>query len=170
MGNHSSSTQAMSKKQFLSFLEAVNTDSALQEKLKDAAEPDAVAAIAQSAGFESVSPELVTDFLEYVAAQSTIQQEGDQELSAVSGGLSPLAIAGIASGAVAGAALVGMAAYYTFKGSSGGIDAARVSSVSSVSSVTTEILESSESSYEGSEYYEEGWGGTRLSRRFNPLH
>jgi predicted ribosomally synthesized peptide with nif11-like leader len=66
----------MSKEQFLSFLEAVNTDSALQEKLKDAAEPDAVAAIAKSAGFESVSPELVTDFLEYVAAQSASEQEG----------------------------------------------------------------------------------------------
>jgi len=104
----------MSKDQLRSFLEAVNTDTALQEKLKDAAESDAVAAIAQSAGFESVSPDLVTDFLEYVAAQSAIQQEGDQELSAVSGGLSSLAIAGIASGTVVGAAgivVAGIAAY-----------------------------------------------------------
>ena len=105
----------MSKDQLRSFLEAVNTDTALQEKLKDAAEPDAVAAIAQSAGFESVSPELVTDFLEYVAAQSTIQQEGDQELSAVSGGLSPLAIAGIATGTVVGAAGILVAGYVAHK-------------------------------------------------------
>ena len=102
----------MSKDQLRSFLEAVNTDTALQEKLKDAAEPDAVAAIAQSAGFESVSPELVTDFLEYVAAQSAIETEEAQELSAVSGGLSPLAIAGIATGAVvAGAGVIAGAAY-----------------------------------------------------------
>ena len=104
----------MSKEQFLSFMEAVNTDTALQEKLKDADEPDAVAAIAQSAGFESVSPELVTDFLEYVAAQSTIQQEEAQELSAVSGGLSPLAIAGIASGAVVAGAGVIAGAIWAF--------------------------------------------------------
>ena len=100
----------MSKEQFLSFLEVVNTDTALQEKLKDADEPGAVAAIAKSAGFESVSPDLITDFLEYVAAQSASEQEGEQELSAVSGGLSPLAIAGIASGTavtmLAGAAVI----------------------------------------------------------------
>jgi predicted ribosomally synthesized peptide with nif11-like leader len=96
----------MSKDQLRSFLEAVNTDTALQEKLKDADEHDAVAAIAKSAGFESVSPDLITDFLEYVAAQSASEQEGEQELSAVSGGLSPLAIAGIATGAVAGAGVI----------------------------------------------------------------
>ena len=94
----------MSKDQLRSFLEAVNTDTALQEKLKDAAEPEAVAAVAHSAGFESVSPELVADFLEYVSAQSASNQEGEQELSAVSGGMSTAAITGIASGAVAGAA------------------------------------------------------------------
>ena len=73
----------MSKEQLRSFLESVNTDAALQEKLKDASEPDAVAAIAQSAGYGSVSAELVTDFLEYVAAQSATEPEGDKELSAV---------------------------------------------------------------------------------------
>lgn len=36
----------MSKEQFLGFIKEVNTDAALQEKLKDAFEPDAVAAIA----------------------------------------------------------------------------------------------------------------------------
>ncbi len=101
----------MSKDQLRSFLEAVNTDTALQEKLKEAAEPDAVAAIAQSAGFESVSPELVTDFLEYVAAQSASEQKGEQELSAVSGGLSPLAIAGIVGGSVVAGAGVIAGAY-----------------------------------------------------------
>ncbi len=111
----------MSKDQLRSFLEAVNTDTALQEKLKEAAEPDAVAAIAQSAGFESVSPELVTDFLEYVAAQSAIETEEAQELSAVSGGLSPLAIAGIATGAVvAGAGVIAGAAYLSRSPVSGG--------------------------------------------------
>jgi predicted ribosomally synthesized peptide with nif11-like leader len=100
----------MSKEEFRSFLEAVNTETALQEKLKDAAEPDAVAAIAQSAGFESVSSELVADFLEYIAAQSASEQKSEQELSAVSGGLSPIAIAGIATGSavtvLAGAAVI----------------------------------------------------------------
>ena len=106
MGKLHCTTQAMSKEEFRSFLEAVNTDTALQEKLKDAAEPDAVAAIAQSAGFESVSSELVADFLEYAAAQSASAQETEQELSTVSGGLSGGAIAGIISGSVAGAAVV----------------------------------------------------------------
>ena len=134
MRNHSSSTQAMSKEQFLSFLEAVNTDSALQEKLKDAAEPDAVAAIAQSAGFESVSPELVTDFLEYVAAQSASEQNNEQELSAVSGGLSPLAIGGIASSAVVAGAGVIAGAVWAFSPSKNA-DSSFRSSTSSISTL-----------------------------------
>jgi len=55
--------------------------------LNDSTESVAVAAIAQSAGFESVSPELVTDFLEYVAAQTACKQEVQHEPSAVLGGL-----------------------------------------------------------------------------------
>ena len=105
----------MSKDQFISFLEAVNTDTALQEKLKDAAEPDAVAAIAQSAGYGSVSAELVADFLEYVATQSASDPEGEEELSTVSGGLSPLAIGAIASGALAGVGVIAGGAYIAYK-------------------------------------------------------
>ena len=149
----------MSKEEFRSFLEAVNADTALQEKLKDAAEPDAVAAIAQSAGYGSVSAELVTDLLEYVAAQSATEPEGEKELSAVSGGLSAGAIAGIVSGSVAGAAVVGLAGYYAYNSRSEGIDAARVS-VGSIGSSGSNISngtideQSSVQSY-GSNYIED---------------
>lgn len=106
----------MSREQFLSFLEAVTADADLQEKLMDAGESDAVAAIAQSAGYESVSPELVTDFLEFVATQSTSEQEGEQQLSAVSGGMSNAGkIATIVTSSVAGVAVAGVAGYYSYK-------------------------------------------------------
>ena len=98
----------MSKEQFLSFIKEVNTDAALQEKLKDAIEPDAVAAIAQSAGFESVSPDIVSDFIQYVAAQSTSEPEGEQELFSVSGGMSKVASA-VLIGTAAGATILGVA-------------------------------------------------------------
>ena len=105
----------VSENQLRSFLEAVISDSALEEKLKDAAQPDDVAAIAHSAGFESISPELVADFLEYVSAQSASEPEGEQELSAVSGGLSSGAIVGIASGAVAGVGVIAGATYLAYQ-------------------------------------------------------
>jgi len=131
----------MSKEQFRSFLEAVNTDSALQEKLKEAAEPDAVAAIAQSAGFESVSPELVTDFLEYVAAQSASEQEGDQELSAVSGGkMSTGAITGIAAAvATTVGAAVAVYAGYESKSYDSNFTAVRTQSFDSLMGDTTHL-------------------------------
>ena len=88
----------MSKEQLTIFLDAVNNCSALQEKLKDAAEPDAVAAIAKSAGCGTVSLELVSSFLEYVAAQSGSTEEMELELLPVSGGLNACTIASIASG------------------------------------------------------------------------
>jgi len=123
----------MSKEQFLSFIESVNTDTALQEKLKDAAEPDAVSAIAQSAGFESVSPELVTDFLEYVVAQSASEQEGEQELSTVSGGLSAGAIAGIATGAaVTGSIVIAGAVWACQYGSNSNVPSERAQSFSNL--------------------------------------
>ena len=147
----------MSKDQLRSFLEAVNTDTALQEKLKEAAEPDAVAAIAQSAGFESVSPELVTDFLEYVAAQSASEQKGAQELSAVSGGLSPLAIAGIATGAVvAGAGVIAGAVLVFSSSKSSGSNAPSESSNSNVLSEGTDTFASS--SWNGFLEIPDNWG------------
>ena len=130
----------MSKEQLSSFLEAVNADTALQEKLKDAAEPDAVAAIAHSAGFESVSSELVTDFLEYVDAQSASEQEDNQELSAVSGGLSPLAIGGIASGALAGVGVIAGAVWaYQSKSSDSNFTPVRAESFDSLLGDPTNI-------------------------------
>lgn len=105
----------MSKEQLTIFLDAVNTCCARQEKLKDAAEPDAVAAIAQSAGYGSVSAELVSNFLEHVAAQSGSTEEMELELSAVSGGLKACTIASIASGAIAGAAVIATSSYLAYK-------------------------------------------------------
>ena len=106
----------MSREQFLSFLEAVTADADLQEKLMDAGEPDPVAAIAQSARYESVSPELVTDFLDFVATQGTSEQEGEQQLSAVSGRMSNAdKIATIVTSSVAGVAVAGVTGYYSYK-------------------------------------------------------
>ena len=65
----------MSEEQLKAFLEKVNGDSSLQEKLK-AADADAVAAIAKEAGF-SISADDLTN------AQSELS---DQELEGVAGG------------------------------------------------------------------------------------
>ena len=108
----------MSKQQLISFLELVNADSGLQEKLKVAVDPDAVASLAQSAGFESVSAELIIDFLEYVSAQSAAaSQETEQELLVVSGGgLSPATKWGIIGGsAAAGTAVLAGVAYLGYQ-------------------------------------------------------
>lgn len=76
----------MAKEQLVSFLEFVQKDSTLQEKLTQSADATAFAAIAANAGFADVSPELVTDFFEFMnAQQNTLDQE--DELSAVTGGV-----------------------------------------------------------------------------------
>ena len=66
----------MSEEQLKSFLEKVKTDTSLQEKLKGAADADAVAAIAKEAGFSISAGDLTK-------AQSEIT---DEELEGAAGG------------------------------------------------------------------------------------
>ena len=71
----------MSEEQLKAFLEKVKADTSLQEKLKAAADADAVTAIAKEAGFNVSADDLTK-------AQSELS---DEELEAVSGGtLGPL--------------------------------------------------------------------------------
>ena len=66
----------MSEEQLKSFLEKVKTDTSLQEKLKGAADADAVAAIAKEAGFSISTADLEKAQLEL----------SDEELEGVTGG------------------------------------------------------------------------------------
>ena len=66
----------MSEEQLKAFLEKVKSDTSLQEKLKAAADNDAVAAIAKDAGFSISADDLKK-------AQSEISEE---ELEGVAGG------------------------------------------------------------------------------------
>ncbi|MBV2350955.1 Nif11-like leader peptide family RiPP precursor [Synechococcus sp. HK05] len=66
----------MSKDQLKAFLEAVKADAGLQDKLKAAADAEAVVAIAKAAGFELSAEELLSD-------QAEIP---DEELQGVAGG------------------------------------------------------------------------------------
>ena len=67
----------MSEEQLKAFLEKVKADTSLQEKLKAAADANAVAAIAKEAGFSISADDLTTK------AQSELS---DEELEAVAGG------------------------------------------------------------------------------------
>jgi predicted ribosomally synthesized peptide with nif11-like leader len=67
----------MSEEQLKAFLEKVKGDTSLQEKLKAAADADAVAAIAKEAGFSISADDLTTK------AQSELL---DEELEGVAGG------------------------------------------------------------------------------------
>ena len=71
----------MSEEQLKAFIEKVKGDTSLQEKLKAAADTNAVAAIAKEAGF-SISADDLTN------AQSEISEEeiSEEELEGVSGG------------------------------------------------------------------------------------
>jgi len=66
----------MSEEQLKAFLEKVKADTSLQEKLKAAADPDAVLAIAKDAGFSISADELKK-------AQSDVS---DEELEGAAGG------------------------------------------------------------------------------------
>ena len=68
--------KAMSEEQLKAFLEKVKTDTSLQEKLKAASDPDAVAATAKEAGFMISADDLNR-------SRSEISEE---ELEHVSGG------------------------------------------------------------------------------------
>ena len=69
----------MSEEQLKAFLEKVKGDTSLQEKLKAAADANAVSAIAKEAGF-SISADDLTN------AQSELSELSDQELEGVAGG------------------------------------------------------------------------------------
>ena len=68
--------QAISEKQLQAFQEAVKADTSLQEKLKAAADADAVVAMAKAAGFVISAEELTQ-------AQAELS---DEELAGVAGG------------------------------------------------------------------------------------
>ena len=67
----------MSSKQFKTFLEAVKVDTGLQEKLKEAADADAVVEIAKTAGFVISADELKTQ---------TAESLSDKDLEGMAGG------------------------------------------------------------------------------------
>ena len=69
----------MSEEQLKAFLEKVKDDTSLQEKLKAAADADAVTAIAKEAGFIISADDLTK-------AQSELS---DEELEGVAGGTNP---------------------------------------------------------------------------------
>ena len=75
----------MSKEQLQAFLEAIKGDTALQARIQDTTDLDAVVAIAMEAGFVVSKPELE-------AAQALELSEG--ELEAISGGLRKAAFGG----------------------------------------------------------------------------
>ena len=69
----------MSKEQIKAFLSKVQDDTSLQERLKAAADADAVSAIAKEAGFSISADDLKN-------AQSDLTELSDEELEGVTGG------------------------------------------------------------------------------------
>lgn len=69
----------MSEEQLKAFLERVKVDTSLQDKIKAAADPDAVFAIAKEAGFIFSADDLNK-------AQSEILEMSEEDLEAMSGG------------------------------------------------------------------------------------
>ena len=67
----------MSEEQLKAFLEKVKADTSLQEKLKAAADSDAVLAIAQEAGFSISADDL---------KMAQVTELSDEELEGVAGG------------------------------------------------------------------------------------
>ena len=70
----------MSEEQLKSFLEKVKTDTSLQEKLKAAADADAVLAIAKEAGFAITAEDIQS-------MQSATIELSDDDLERVAGGI-----------------------------------------------------------------------------------
>ena len=66
----------MSEEQLKAFMEAVNTDAGLQEKLKAVVDADAVVAIAKAAGFLITAEEL----------QMSREEISEEEIEGVAGG------------------------------------------------------------------------------------
>ena len=71
--------KAMSEEQLKAFLDAVKADAGLQQKIKAAADADAVVAIAKAAGFVISTEELL----------QTQNMLSDEELESVAGGCGP---------------------------------------------------------------------------------
>ena len=71
----------MSEEQLTALLAKLKDDAGLQEKLKGAADPDAVLAIAKEAGFDISK----ADWLRYQAQQ--IIELSDEELLSIAGGM-----------------------------------------------------------------------------------
>ena len=69
----------MSEEQLKSFLEKVKTDTSLQEKLKAAADADALTTIAKEAGFAITA--------EDIQSMQSATDLSDEELEGVAGGL-----------------------------------------------------------------------------------
>jgi predicted ribosomally synthesized peptide with nif11-like leader len=69
----------MSEEQLKAFLEAIQADAGLHQKLRGVTEPDAVAAIAKEAGF-SISVQ------EILAGKLTDESLTDEQLETVAGG------------------------------------------------------------------------------------
>ena len=72
----------MSEDQFKAFLEAIQADAGLQQKLQGVTEPDAIAAIAKEAGF-SISAE---EMIKAQSGRNNNNELTDSELENVAGG------------------------------------------------------------------------------------
>ena len=73
----------MSEEQLKAFLEKVQGDTSLQEKLKAAADANAVAAIAKEAGFSISADDLITAISELSEEERELSEE---ELEGMAGG------------------------------------------------------------------------------------
>ena len=82
MGAFTPHSQAMSEEQLRAFMEAVKADAVLQEKLKAAADVDAVVAIAKAAGFVISAEELQRA----QAGQQAGSEVSEEELEGIAGG------------------------------------------------------------------------------------
>ena len=76
----------MSEEQLKAFLEKVEIDTELQDKLNGAADSDAVVEIAKEAGFSITAEETVSWFL---SIQSATVELSDAELEGAAGGMGP---------------------------------------------------------------------------------
>jgi predicted ribosomally synthesized peptide with nif11-like leader len=102
----------MSEEQLKAFLEAVKADACLQEKLRAAADADAVVAIAKEVGFMISADELLSK-----RAQAVGGELSDEELEGVAGGQAGCSLQAIAhGGCVACLALGGSSSVNPFEG------------------------------------------------------
>ena len=74
----------MSEEQLNAFLEKVQADNSLQEKLKAAEDVDAVAAAANEAGFTITAKEIADSLSRF--SENTETEASDQELASATGG------------------------------------------------------------------------------------